>query len=184
MKSSAEMKKEEWKKKNMMMILEDLIRPWNKIIGKVAEVSEKVSEKNRLEKCKGGNVTSEWSLVLQEVTAIEKKLLEKSEEEAKSKMAEEDQSSDCKNSFEDVVYIEKKLLEKSDWDNIFEKNGDILYLLEGAGKITRARAIQLETAARNKNKEAVFGEMEIVESEMMEKKATEDSNRYSNRGIE
>jgi hypothetical protein len=30
-----------------MMILEDLIRPWNKMFEKVTEVMEKVSEKTR-----------------------------------------------------------------------------------------------------------------------------------------
>jgi hypothetical protein len=208
--SIAKMKKHEWKTKNMMMILGDLIRPWNKIVGKVAEVRDKVSEKNRLEKCKGGNKTSKRSEVLQKVTDIEKKLLEKSEEEAKSKIAEEDQSSDvgniekkllekseeesdCEiveedlpsdwdNTLEHFGYIGKKLLEKNrikekakrklaeenqtrDWKNIFKESGDILYSLEGVVKIGRARAIQLTTAARNKNKEAVLGEMEIVESE-------------------
>jgi hypothetical protein len=139
-KSIAEMKKQELKKKKMMI----LIRPWNKIVEKVAQVREKVSEKNQVaqvEKCKGRYMTSEWSQVLENVTDIEKKLLEKSEEEADSKHADDDQT--------------------SDWDNIFEKSGDILFLLESAGKIGRAKTVQLAKVARNKNKEAVLGEMEI-----------------------
>ncbi len=125
----------------------------------IGQVKAKVKEK-----CEGGNMTSEWSEVLENVGDIEKKFLKKCEEEANSEHTEKDQT--------------------SDWEEIFEKGGDILYLLEAAGKIERARAIQLAEVAREKNKKAVFGKMEIEGSdddgeESMDVKCDRDSNSDS-----
>jgi len=122
---------------NMRKILENLTHDWDAIFEKVTEVQEEVSEKSLVAKCEGGNMTSEWSEVLENVGNIEKKLKKKREEEANSEHTEKDQT--------------------SDWDEIFDKGGDILYLLEAAGKIERATAIQLAMAARDKHKKALFG---------------------------
>ncbi len=118
-------------------ILEEQTQDWSQIFSTIHwQVKLKVEEK-----CRGGKMTSEWSEVLEKIEDIQKKLKKKREEEAKSEHSEKDQT--------------------SDWDEIFEKSGDILYLLEDAGKIERATAIQLAMAARDKHKKALFGDMEI-----------------------
>jgi hypothetical protein len=100
-----------------------------------------LNEVHMMELRSKGNMAKEWFEVSNETG----KLLRKSKEEANSKHKKKDQT--------------------NDWDEIYKKGKDILYLLEAAGKINRVTAIQLAMAARDKNKKALFGEMEIEGSE-------------------
>jgi hypothetical protein len=156
LKSVAKIKKKKTqirKTKNKRKILENLTHYWDAIFEKVTEVKEEVSEKNLVAKCEGGNMTSEWSEVLGNVGDIEKKLFKKSEEGANSEHSEEDQTSDS-DSYSDSDSDSDSDTDSDtdsdsdsdsgsdsdsdsgsdsdsdgDWDEIFEKGGDILYLL-------------------------------------------------------
>jgi hypothetical protein len=137
---------------NERKILEEQTLDWYQIFSTIHwQVKAKV-----IENCKGGKMTSEWSEVLENVGNIEKKLIKKCEEEANSEHTEKDQT--------------------SDWDEIFEKSGDILSLIGAAGKIERARAIQLAMAARDKDKKSLFGDMEMEGSEDDGEESNDDSD--------